>query len=140
MKLSMINETLYHPHSSYGPDDGFEFEEIITRDNHSELGWKRLFKPLRTYKATNNIAGQVIPGFTTTDLGEAKMYCGGGDWGGQHLVAFDVDRPSTIKKDMFLDGQEGPIKIEAGAPAVLIRGTEVIILRPETPLPIESKE
>jgi len=142
MKLSKINEVRFHPHSSYDSDDEIEFEDIITRDNYLKLGWKRPYKPFMTYKATNNVANQVIPGFTTIDLEEAKTYLGNGDWGGDQLVSFEIVRPlqGTLDKDMFLDGREGPIKIEAGTPAVLIRGTEVIVLRPETPLPVKDGE
>lgn len=134
MKLRSINEAMYHEFSNYDPDDGLEFEEVITKDNMQELGWSIPAKPLRTFKATNNVASQVIPGFTTIDIEEAKTYQGHGDWGGQHIVSFDIaPNQDVTDKDMFLDGRDGPIKIGKGTPAVIQRGTEVIVLRPEEP-------
>lgn len=137
--LQYLNEALYHPHSSYDADDDLDFEEVINRDNMLELGWLRPYRSFRVFKATNNIASHVIPGFTTLDREEAELYRGDGDWGGKHLVYFDIERPlhGVTDADMVLDGRDGPIKIEKGAPAVLQRGTEVIILRPEKPLPID---
>jgi hypothetical protein len=130
MKLSQINEAKHHEHSSYHTDD--EPEEIINANNFLELGWKRGYRPITVYKATNNPTETAIPGFTTKDPEEAKAYLGQGDWGGEHLVQINITSfRETTTSDMHLDGQEGPIKIEAGTPAILIRGTEVMILKPE---------
>jgi len=134
MKLQQIHEARYHEFSSYDPNDKLEFEEIISPRSYVKLGWKRPHKPLKVFKATNNSNKTAIPGFTTTNIDEAKAYLGNGEWGGQYLVEIDLMPPrrNQTQKDMVLDGREGPIKIEAGCPTILVRGSEVIILQPET--------